>query len=188
MQVAKREPRDDVLVVETLRGSREAFGLLVVRYSRSVRALCLARLGTCDELDDLIQETFLRAYKGLPRLKETARFGAYLHRIARNICVDWLRRRRRDAVPIDDVPVELSLPTDGPLDIREERLAHLRHLVGRLPLALREAVLMFYFERQSYEQIAEFFSVTEAAVNQRLHRARVSLREGFGVGVEEGRR
>ena len=171
---------------KTLKGSREAFGLLVVRYSRSVRRLCLARLGTCDDLDDLVQESFLRAFKGLARLKDKDRFGAYLHRIARNVCVDWLRRRR-GAVSIDDVPVELQVPIDGPVDIREERLGHLRSLVGRLPMALREAILMFYFEKQSYQQIAGCLGITEAAVNQRLHRARVSLRGAFGVGAEKER-
>jgi RNA polymerase sigma-70 factor (ECF subfamily) len=145
----------------------------------------MARLGTCDDLDDLVQESFLRAYKGLARLKERARFAAYLHRIARNICVDWLRRKKRDGVSLDDVPVEIEVPMDGPLDIREERLAQLRRLVGRLPLGLREAVLMFYFERQSYQQIAEVLGVTEAAVNQRLHRARVALRTSLGVNTEQ---
>jgi RNA polymerase sigma-70 factor (ECF subfamily) len=179
------EPRDQVLVRETLGGSREAFGLLVVRYSRSVRALCLARLGTANDLDDLVQESFLRAYKGLARLKQQARFGAYLHRIARNICVDWLRRHRREPVPIEDEPVDLSIPSDGPADVREERLEELRSLVGRLPLALREAVMLFYFEKRSYEQIAEFLDISAAAVNQRLHRARVSLRATMGADLAE---
>ena len=187
MHTASTEPRDQVLVRDALDGSREAFGLLVVRYSRSVRAVCLARLGSGNDLDDLVQESFLRAYKGLGRLKQKARFGAYLHRIARNICVDWLRRQRPDSVSIDEVHVDLKVPTQGILDVREERLARLRGLVGRLPLALREAVLMFYFERQSYRQIAAFLGVSEAAINQRLHRARASLREAFGVGLEKDR-
>ena len=188
VQVAEPEPRDSILVRDTLRGSREAYGLLVVRYSRSVRALCLARLGGCSDLDDLMQEAFLRTFKGLPRLKDSERFGAFLHRITRNICVDWLRRRSRDSVSIEDCPVDLGLSTDEPTerltDVREERLDQLRILVGRLPLALREAVLMFYFERHSYQKIASLLGVSEAAVNQRLHRARVALRGALGVRAE----
>jgi RNA polymerase sigma-70 factor (ECF subfamily) len=150
-----------------------------------VRGVCIARLGTCDDIDDLVQETFLRAFKGLSRLKERACFGAYLHRIARNICVDRLRRRKRDALSLEDVGVEIELPSDGPVDVREERLAQLRRLVGRLPLALRETVLMFYFERQSYQQIASVLGLSEAAVNQRLHRARVALRAAVGADAEK---
>ena len=126
----------------------------------------------------------MRAYKGLGRLKQESRFGAYLHRIARNICVDWLRRHRRQPVSIDDAPVDLSLPDDGPTDVREERLADLRKMVGRLPLALREAVMLFYFEQRSYEQIAEFLAISSAAVNQRLHRARASLRSAMGAEMD----
>ena len=58
-------------------------------------------------------------------------------------------------------------------------------MVGRLPECLREAVLMFYFEKMSYARIAEVLGVTEAAVNQRLSRARRSLRMNLGVGAEQ---
>jgi RNA polymerase sigma-70 factor (ECF subfamily) len=132
-----------------------------------------------DELDDLVQETFLRSYQGLSRLKDQRRFGAYVHRIAQNICVDRLRRRGKNPVSLDEV--ELSPPpTPGRLtDVREERLGRLRLLVGRLPEALREAVLMFYFEERTHLEIAGLLGVTEAAVNQRLHRARQFLRQAF---------
>ena len=70
-------------------------------------------------------------------------------------------------------------------DEREERLSKLRQMVGRLPESLREAVLMFYFEKMSYARMAEVLGVTEAAVNQRLSRARRSLRMSLGVGAEQ---
>lgn len=186
MHTAQSDTQDEVLVAQTLASSREAYGLLVVRYSRSVRALCLARLGSGHDIDDLVQESFLRAFKGLRRLKEKARFGAYLHRIARNVCVDWLRRHRRDPASLEDQPVDLSVATDDPVDVREERMQTLRMLVGRLPLALREAVMLFYFDNRSYVQIAECLDISEAAVNQRLHRARVALRSAVGVTASEG--
>lgn len=154
----------------------------MVRYSRSVRARCLAKLGLRDDLDDLVQETFLRAFQGLHRLEDPCRFGAFVHRIAHNICIDRLRRRGREAVSLDEV--ELAPPPEpgAQLDVREERLAQLRRHVGRLPEALREAVLLFYFEEKSHAEIAELLGVTEAAVNQRLHRARQSLKQHFEQG------
>ena len=170
---------------ETLTGSREAFGLLVVRYSRAVRAACVARVGLREDLDDMVQETFLRAYKGLPRLRDHSRFGAFVHRIAQNIAIDRLRRGGREAVSLEDVNLEPQTATE-PRDDREEHLAQVRALVGRLPPALREAVLMFYFERHSHAEIAGMLGITEAAVNQRLHRARVQLREAFGLRAEQG--
>jgi RNA polymerase sigma-70 factor (ECF subfamily) len=175
---------EQALVRQSILGSREAFGLLVVRYSRSVRAICIARIGRRSELDDLVQEAFLRAFRGLSRLEEPDRFGAYLHRIAHNICVDRLRRGRRDAVSIDEVDLAAPAPVSQVLDIREERLERMRKQVGLLPLTLREAVLLFYFEQMSLVEIGAMLGITEAAVNQRLHRARLQLRQGLGDGVE----
>lgn len=169
---------------QSLLGSREAFGLLVVRHSRSVRAVCIARLGRCSDLDDLVQEAFLRAYGGLSRLQDHARFAAYLHRIAHNLCVDRLRRPGQQPVAVEDV--ELAMPVELPPtgDLREERLDRLRQQVGRLPLVLREAVLLFYFEQKGLAEIGAMLGITEAAVNQRLHRARLQLRQVLG-GTEE---
>jgi len=171
---------DSDLVQQSILGSREAFGLLVVRYSRSVRAVCLARIGRRSDLDDLVQEAFLRAYQGLSRLEDVSRFGAYLHRIAHNLSVDCLRRPGLEAVAMEDVDLASPGEPTKALDVREERLEKLRRQVGRLPLALREAVLLFYFEQKSLGAIGALLGITEAAVNQRLHRARVQLRQILG--------
>lgn len=169
---------------QSLSGSREAFGLLVVRYSRSVRAVCLARVGRTGDLDDLVQEAFLRAFQGLSRLEDPARFGAFLHRIAHNLCVDRLRRSGREPVAVEDVDLALPGEHEAVLDVREERLAKLRLQVGRLPLLLREAVLLFYFDQKNLAEIGQVLGITAAAVSQRLHRARQHLRQV--LGVEEG--
>lgn len=184
MPAPSTDTRDLDLVRQTLAGSRDAYALLVVRHSRPVRATCLARLGLVADLDDMVQETFLRAFQGLARLKDRSRFGAYVHRIAQNICIDRLRRKGQRAVSLDEVELDPPREPNAAVDIREERLILLRRLVGRLPEALREAVLMFYFEQRSHAEIAELLGVTEAAVNQRLHRARVHLRAAFGEAGE----
>lgn len=183
MPASASETRDQDLVLQTLAGSRESFGLLVVRYSKSVRAACIARLGYASDIDDQVQEAFLRAYRGLPRLKEQDRFGAYVHRIAHNVCVDRLRREVK-SVSLDEV--ELTPPTvpGGAQDVREERLGRMRMLVGRMPETLREAVLLFYFEQRTHAEIADLLGVTEAAINQRLHRARQHLKQAFGDGED----
>jgi RNA polymerase sigma-70 factor (ECF subfamily) len=168
------------LVRQSILGSREAFGLLVVRWSGSVRALCLARTGRHAELDDLVQEAFLRAYRGLARLEDPARFGAYLHRIAHNICVDRLRRSGREPAATDEVDLAQPLPRSEVADVRAERLERLRRQVGRLPLALREAVLLFYFDERPMAEIGAMLGISEGAVNQRLHRARQQLRQTMG--------
>lgn len=134
----------------------------------------------------MVQETFLRAYRGIQRLKDAERFGAYVHKIAHNICVDRIRRSERQPVSLEEVVLDPPDREPAPQDDREERLARLRRHVGRLPQALREAIFLFYFERCSHAEIAGRLGITEAAVNQRLHRARTSLRQSFGIGAEKG--
>ena len=180
------EPKlaDGELVRLSTEGSREAFSLLVTRYARTVRAVFLARLGRHRDLEDMVQETFLRAFRGLSRLQQRDRFAPYLHRIAQNLSVDHLRRPSRQARSLDEVDLEpVAATATGDPD--EDRMQRLRQQVGRLPEALREAVLLFYFENLSYAQMAQLLGVTEAAVNQRLSRARRRLRDGLGVNAEQ---
>lgn len=183
MRTAEPRDRDAELVRLSRDGSREAFGLLVTHYSRTVRALCLARTGNHRDLDDMVQEAFLRAYTGLSRLTDAGSFGPYLLQIARNLCVDRLRRRHQRTESLDEVQLE---PEPQPShDESEARLTALRRFVGRLPEALREALLLFYFEGMSYARMAELLGISEAAVNQRLSRARAQLRLQFGVTEQQ---
>jgi len=170
--------QDDELVSASLSGSREAFGSLVERYARTVRALCIAKLGLSADLDDLVQEAFVRAYQGLGHLTTKAAFGGYLRTIAQNLCIDRIRRKHPESVSLDEVEIEPAAPA-GPAE--DDRLHKLRRSIGRLPEALREALLLFYFEERSVAEIATSLEVSEAAVNQRLHRARTQLREAFDV-------
>lgn len=175
---------DRELVALTLQGARDAFGLLVQRHSRTVRAACVSRTGLHHELDDMVQEVFLRAFHGLNRLKTADSFGSYVHKIAVNLSVDRLRRRSHRGVSLDEI--ELDPAADTPTSDVEEHLGKLRREVGRLPESLREVVLLFYFQDMSYAEMARLLGITEAAVNQRLNRARQRLRDGFGVEQEGG--
>ena len=172
---------DEQLVSATLTGSHEAFGMLVERYARTVRALCIARLGLSPDLDDLVQDVFVRAYQGLGRLASKSAFCGYLRTIATNLCIDRIRRRRTGAMSLDQVDLEPQAPEP---DAEDERLQRLRRLLGALPEGLREALLLFYFEERSVAEIATQLGLTEAAIHQRLHRARTQLREAFDVRRE----
>ena len=172
--------KDEDLVSQTLTGNQEAYGFLVLKYSRAVRSVCLTRLGSTPELDDLVQDCFVRAWKGLTRLKEPKNYSHYLRRIARNICIDQLRKRGQETLSLDEIELDPADPRT-PKD-EDDRLSRLRGAVGGLPEALREAIFMFYFENLSLRQMAEQLEITEASVSQRLGRARQRMRERFGQG------
>ncbi len=172
--------------MQSMQGAKEAFGLLVVRHARLVRAICLARLGN-RELDDAVQEIFLRAYKGLPRLRNPKSFHAFLAQIARNYCVDRLRNGSKQEISsLEEVDLEPADQETLGEDHKEIMLERLRSEVSRLPESQREILLLFYFHKLSYAEMASTLRISEAAVNQRLSRARSQLRSAFQV--EPGRR
>jgi RNA polymerase sigma-70 factor (ECF subfamily) len=143
----------------------------------------MARIGA-KEIDDAVQDVFLRAFRGLPRLKDPRSFGSYIGQIARNLCTDRLRAAGRASVSLDDAALEPADPrfeTDTDRDLLLERL---RREVGRLSDSQREVLLLFYFEKLSYAQMADLLDLSEAAVNQRLSRARQQLRAAFSASAE----
>ena len=87
---------DAALVYEVLQGDTEQFGKLVARYKNLVMSFIAARVAA-DEVEDLAQETFMRAFRVLPSLRDPAAFSSWLLGIANHVCVDWHRSRRRVA-------------------------------------------------------------------------------------------
>src|SRR6266702_5987766 len=102
---------DATLVASVLAGEREAFDILLLRYSSSVLRLCTALLGNTFEAQDIAQEASLQAFLGLSRLQEPARFAAWFHAIAANLACSALRRRReRSLDTLRDPQTERGLP------------------------------------------------------------------------------
>ena len=145
----------------------------------------MSRIGRRD-LDDAVQEVFLRAYRGLRRLKDPKSFLSYLGQIARNHCIDRLRAAPRRGVSLEEVELEPVDPHDPSRDDNGLLIERLRKEVARLPESQREVLFLFYFQKSSYADMATALGITEAAVNQRLSRARQQLRSAFAAAGGEG--
>jgi RNA polymerase sigma-70 factor, ECF subfamily len=179
---------DDALVAAVARGDARAYRALVERWSPRVHAFLARALANRSDADDLLQETFVRAWRAAPRYQASGRFAAWLFRIAGNLARQELRRRRvrgwfrGDAAALDDEAVLASLPaprsfdTDGALRDAETRLALAREL-GRLPDRQRLAVLLRHFEGLSLHDIAVALEVSDRAAESLLARGTASLRE-----------
>lgn len=156
-------------------GDHEAFGQLYADYVRMVHAILLARVPSCD-VDDLVQDVFLTAFRRLGSLRDPAAFGGWLGSIARNRATDYLRRSRR----------EVTLPRDlpGGREIDSDTLAAL-DAVRRLPEAYRETLSMRLVEGMSGADIAERTGMTPASVRVNLHRGMKMLRELLGWNDRE---
>lgn len=191
------EPSDEQLVARSLNGSERSFALLVARYQAGIAAYA-RRLGGAGEEEDLAQEVFLRAYRALPRFRGESPFGAWLYRIARNLCLSEIRKRKSRGDHLSweeegEEKVHRLLPDRGGLEqeiVSRDLARRVRALVGRLPETQASALTLFYLNGLRYEEIAEAMDAPLGTVKTYLHRGRLALRdlvvEEMGVPVEDG--
>jgi RNA polymerase sigma-70 factor (ECF subfamily) len=172
---------DHVLVKQAIDGDQQAFGELVDRYQRLLLSVVRRRLSNSEEAEDVAQEAFLRAWQALDRLQDPARFGAWLSRIAANLCADRLRVHRIETVSIDtmeDMGTELAaVQAHDPR--RTELIGRVNALAQDLPDPYREAFELRYGCGFSYRRIAEFLGVSEGTATNRLYRARKMILQGL---------
>jgi len=158
------------LVEAALGGDPAAFAALVVRRRGLVEAV-LARMLSRDEVEEVAQETWLRAYLGLSQLRDPERFGGWLCGLAVNLAKMRLRRRAAQ---------QRLVATGGgvaTVDLEEPELLEIvRNAVALLPPGQRDVVLMHYVHDLSCEDIARLLGTSPGAVRVRLHRARAQLR------------
>jgi RNA polymerase sigma-70 factor (ECF subfamily) len=164
------EPEDASLVSALRAGHRNAYDELVRRHAAGVMAVVCARLGRSGPLEDLVQETFVRAFQSLASLSEPEKFGAWLRGIATHACLDHLKKKERKQVALDVDP-------PAPKSEDDERSKTVLEAVESLDEIHREVVTMFYFEKKSYKEMSAALGITAAGVNARLQKARALLKE-----------
>jgi RNA polymerase sigma-70 factor (ECF subfamily) len=157
------DPPDPELVRRTLGGDREAFAALYDRHAGLVRTIAAGPAAA-----DVVQETFLRAFRSLRTLRDPARFAAWLAGIARQVVREGRRRPPPGALP-DGVPAR-----PGPSADDADEAAHLLALVARLPADEREAVRLFFLcgraAAETAKALARSRSVTYAVLNRAVGR------------------
>jgi RNA polymerase sigma-70 factor (ECF subfamily) len=174
----------ELIVNRARAGDRDAFEALVAANLASTFRTALAILGSEADARDACQEVFLKAWRELPRLRDVARFDAWLGRILVNACRSALRTRRRRYVreiPVDD-PSATRLRARVPsLDDRVSELDLLERSFERLSIAERTLLALHYLENRSIAEIAEVLGVPQGTVKSRLHAARRSFERALEV-------
>ena len=171
---------DEALLERARRGDRDAFGELVVRHQDGLYTMAVRILGRPEDAADVVQETFLRAYDNLPKLRGDSVRG-WLYRVASNCSRDIQRRAvRKPTTPMENDEgkiVDLPDPQLGPDATAEarERAAVLREAVLELPVDFRTAVVLRDVNDLSYEEIAAVLRVPLGTVKSRINRARALL-------------
>jgi RNA polymerase sigma-70 factor (ECF subfamily) len=162
------------LVEAVRRGDHESFGRLYDLYAPMVHGLLLARV-PWDEVDDLLQDVFLVAFKRIHTLREAEAFGGWLAMIARNRAVDFHRRRRET----EELPENLAQRS-----FVDPEAAEALALIRALPEAYRETLVLRLVEGMTGPEIAERTGLTPASVRVNLHRGMKLLREKLGLEKE----
>lgn len=173
-KLAKPIDLDEALVHRVRSGEAQAFRRLVERWQSMVFGLHLRMTGSRVHAEELAQETFLRVHQRMGDFEGTSRFSTWLYSIARNLCLDHLKRRRVAEVPEGE---EVEAPGLSPEDdaVVKEDVRRLQRMLLRLPVSQREAFVLRHIEGLEYEEIAERCSTTVNNAKVRVHRAREAL-------------
>ena len=175
-----------ILVQRARKGDRYAFAALVERWTAPVHCIALARTIDHHTAEDIVQATFLKAWRKLGDLREPAAFGGWLRQIARSTCRDHTQKiaRRPPVSPLSAVPqptANTASPEDHVLTLETRQALHAALL--DLPDADRELLLLYYLEGQSTAELAEGLGLNPAAVRQRISRIRRSLTASLGAAL-----
>jgi len=169
---------DSSLVLAAREGDRAAFGGLYARYARMVHGILLARVPASD-VDDLVQDVFLRALPRLCDLRDVARFGPWLAAITRNRANDYYRQTRTVAAVTESLPEdEAELPAANTSSNAEA--AVILTFVRSLPDAYRETLILRLVEGMTGPEIAARTGLTPGSVRVNLYRGMQQLREKLG--------
>jgi RNA polymerase sigma-70 factor (ECF subfamily) len=176
---------DEELVARATAGDLEAFNQLVTRWERPIYALAYRTLGREEDARDVVQEAFLRAYRGLRGFKGQAKFSSWLYRITLNLCRDWIRRERRAPivqVPEGTDPMDLAdthaAPAESVEDLvaRREMSAAVARAMAELPEEQRTAIMLKEYQGLTFQEIADLLECPLSTVKTRLYQGLSVLR------------
>lgn len=180
------------LLLRAKRGEAAAFEQLAGPLEGMVYRLCLHMLRQPQEAEDAAQEAMLRAYRALPRFMGVSRFSTWLYRIAKNTCLDRLRRQKTagESVSLEhlreggyDAPDRAAPPDERHEQIESQR--RIAAAIERLPDDMRALLLLRFGENLSYDELSACLHLPPGTVKSRLSRARDKLRKILQDDAEE---
>jgi RNA polymerase sigma-70 factor (ECF subfamily) len=189
---------DAALMLRVKRGDRAAFATLVEKYKQPVMNFIFRSLRDETEAEDLSQNVFLQVYKSRDRYQRTAKFSTWLFTIARNLCLNEIRRRsRHPADSLEESHAEhedqpqrqyedrkVTLPTESIL--HGELAGKIQEALAGLPENQRTAILLCQQDELSYEEIAEILDCSLSATKSLIHRGRETLKEKLKPYLQTG--
>lgn len=181
---------EEQLVKKSLQGDTMAFEELVALYQNKIYALAYRYMGNEDDAYDMTQEAFIKAYRSLRSFKGDSSFGTWIYRVATNVCLDELRRRKRRVFTLsldeplatregDEVEKEFAdtSPTADILYEQKEFSQYIQNLLDQMKPEHKSAIVLRDLMELSYEEISEVLNCSIGTVKSRISRAREVLRK-----------
>ncbi|MFC1676978.1 RNA polymerase sigma factor [Planctomycetota bacterium] len=156
------------LVADICKVDKSAYTMLVKASASRVFAICFATVGNRADAEDIAQQAFLKGYSEIGHLRDSQQFEPWIARIAKNLCIDFLRRENRKTNGLYEVADGSNSPKEYP---------ELTAALEKLPQQYRVILLLYYFDGQSTESIAQTLGTSRRAVHTRISRARKQLRQ-----------
>jgi len=185
MTEQKTEPTDQQLVVRVQKGDKRAFDLLVLKYQYKVHAIVARFIRDSEEVRDVVQEAFIKAYRALPKFRGDSQFYTWLYRIAVNTAKNYLvaRSRRPPSSDVDLDDAEYYSGSDELKDhsspenqlFRDQLEVAINQAIIELPEDLRTAVTLREYEGLSYEDIAAVMDCPVGTIRSRIFRGREAI-------------
>ncbi|MGB8954010.1 MAG: RNA polymerase sigma factor SigW [Tumebacillaceae bacterium] len=174
------------VVKRAQKGDRMAFAELVELYKDKLYNLAYRMMGNAQEAEDVAQEAFLRAYKNLDSYNAKHKFSTWIYRIATNLCIDKMRKKKPDysldaavdGIEGADMYTRIASSERTPEEeyVRAETQTEVQAAIESLPDNYRAAVVLKYMHDMSLQEIAEVLEVPVSTVKTRIHRGREALR------------
>ncbi|GKV55047.1 ECF RNA polymerase sigma factor SigW [Sporosarcina sp. NCCP-2222] len=175
---------------EVLKGNHEAFEEIVTMFQHRLYQVCYRMLGNRQEAEDIAQEAFVRAYVNIHTYDQKRKFSTWLFRIATNLCIDRIRKKKPDYYLDAEVPGTEGLNMYSQIaatgDLPEEEVEkmetqeRIQYEIGRLPDKYRSVIILRYMEELPLQEISDILELPLGTVKTRVHRGREALRKQMG--------
>lgn len=151
---------DENLVRASRKGDKSAYAQLIRRHYEHIFIVCLGVIGNVEDAEDATQEAMLKGFMQLKKLRKSSQFRPWVTKIARNVCFNLVRRKRRCKQIIAD--------KETPSFSMQRRNERLQQAIEQLPLEIRQPLVMYYFDSRSVRSVASDLNISTSAVYSRL--------------------
>ena len=174
-------------IKKVIKGDQNAFGEIVELYKDKVFQLCFRMLGNRHEAEDIAQEAFIRAYVNINSFNINLKFSTWLYRIATNLCIDRIRKKKPDyyldaevsgtdgLTMYSQIAADTTLPEDELQSLELQEM--IQKEISKLPEKYRSVIVLKYIEELSLNEISEILDLPLGTVKTRIHRGREALRQ-----------